>query len=156
MERGPRPVTIVTGGGRGIGAATARRLLHSGHDVVVNYRDDRAAAEKVVAAAAGSYGSSGGREDLIANVDAGNGSSATLKDARFSKLRGIGVGQQSFYESATIATKGSTLVAGFMWIRVGGGMAVLMVVAPRPPLADSVTIALAKTLAAHMTSVLGD
>lgn len=113
-------------------------------------------AQTVFDQVASIYGSSGGREDLIANVDAGNGSSATLKDARFSKLGSIGVGQQSFYESATIATKGSTLIAGFAWIRVGGGMAVLMVVAPRPPLADSVTIALAKTLAAHMTSVLGD
>jgi glucose 1-dehydrogenase len=56
MERGPRPVTIVTGGSRGIGAATARQLLRSGHDVVVNYRDDHAAAERVVAGAAGSGG----------------------------------------------------------------------------------------------------
>ena len=44
--------------------------------------------------------------------DAGNGSSATSKDARFSKMRSIGVGQQSIYGSATIATKGSTLAIG--------------------------------------------
>jgi hypothetical protein len=33
-------------------------------------------------------------------------------------------------------------------------MAFLVVVAPRAPLADSVTIVIAKTVAAHMTSVL--
>lgn len=112
-------------------------------------------AQTVLGQLPGIYGASGGRADLVANVDAGNESSATLKDARFSKLQRIGVGQESFYESATIATKGSTLVAGFAWIRVGAGMAFLVVVAPKPPLADSVTITLAKTLAAHMTSVLG-
>lgn len=101
------------------------------------------------------YGSSGGRGSLIDNIDAGNGSSATLKDARFSKLRSIGVGQQSMYGSATIATKGSTLAAGFAWVRVDGAIAFLVVVAPKAQLADSVTIAIAKKVAAHMASVLG-
>jgi NAD(P)-dependent dehydrogenase (short-subunit alcohol dehydrogenase family) len=41
-------VTIVTGGGRGIGAVTALHLATAGHDVVVNYRSDRAAADRVV------------------------------------------------------------------------------------------------------------
>ncbi|HEX2703528.1 MAG TPA: hypothetical protein VHM72_08860 [Solirubrobacteraceae bacterium] len=103
----------------------------------------------------GIYGSSGGRGSLITEVDAGNGSSTTLKDARFSKLRSISVGQQSMYVSATIATKGSTLAAGFAWVRVDAATAFLVVVAPKPPLADSVTIAIAKTVAAHMASVLG-
>jgi hypothetical protein len=101
------------------------------------------------------YDSSAGRRSLIDNIDAGNGSSATLKDARFGTLRGIGVGQQSMYGSATIATKGSTIAAGFAWVRVDAAIATLVVVAPKAPLADSVTIAIAKTVAAHMKSVLG-
>lgn len=46
-----RPITIVTGGARGIGAATVAHLARSGHDVVVGYRDDRASAMQVVSAA---------------------------------------------------------------------------------------------------------
>lgn len=44
----PRPLTVVTGGGRGIGAATAVLLAELGHDVVVGYLADSAAAEAVV------------------------------------------------------------------------------------------------------------
>jgi glucose 1-dehydrogenase len=41
-----RPVTIVTGGGRGIGAATCLRLARDGHDIAFGYLgDDQAAAE---------------------------------------------------------------------------------------------------------------
>ncbi|WP_229401599.1 SDR family NAD(P)-dependent oxidoreductase [Micromonospora okii] len=43
------PVTIVTGGSRGIGAATARRLAHDGHHVAIGYRRDHTAANAVVA-----------------------------------------------------------------------------------------------------------
>jgi NAD(P)-dependent dehydrogenase (short-subunit alcohol dehydrogenase family) len=46
MEPGERPITIVTGGSRGIGAATAVRLAQAGHDLTLAYRhDDRAAQE---------------------------------------------------------------------------------------------------------------
>ncbi|WP_222195905.1 SDR family oxidoreductase [Modestobacter italicus] len=45
------PVTVVTGGSRGIGAATAVHLARQGHDLVVGYRSGRAEAEDVVAAA---------------------------------------------------------------------------------------------------------
>jgi len=42
-------VMIVTGGSRGIGAATARIAAARGYDVCVNYRQDAAAAASVVA-----------------------------------------------------------------------------------------------------------
>jgi len=41
-------VAIVTGGSRGIGRAVAGRLAVDGARVVVNYRSDRVAAEKLV------------------------------------------------------------------------------------------------------------
>ena len=40
---------IVTGGGRGIGAAVARLAAARGYDVAVNYLSDAAAAGQVVA-----------------------------------------------------------------------------------------------------------
>lgn len=45
-----RPVTIVTGGSRGIGAATCVRLAADGHDVVVGYVSDADAAERTASA----------------------------------------------------------------------------------------------------------
>ena len=42
-------VVIVTGGGRGIGAATASLLATKGYRVCVNYRKDHAAANAIVA-----------------------------------------------------------------------------------------------------------
>ncbi|GGJ83493.1 3-oxoacyl-ACP reductase [Streptomyces camponoticapitis] len=45
-----RRTVIVTGGSRGIGRESARRLAADGHAVVVNYAGNRAAAEATVAA----------------------------------------------------------------------------------------------------------
>ncbi|MFM9446465.1 SDR family oxidoreductase [Streptomyces acidiscabies] len=41
------PVTVVTGGSRGIGAAVCRRLAADGHDVAIGYVRDAGAAEEV-------------------------------------------------------------------------------------------------------------
>jgi len=42
-------VMLITGGSRGIGAATARLAAKAGYDILVNYVSDRAAADQVVA-----------------------------------------------------------------------------------------------------------
>src|SRR4051812_39980106 len=44
-----RPVLLVTGGSRGIGAAVAQLAARRGYDVAVNFRSEREAAERVVA-----------------------------------------------------------------------------------------------------------
>ena len=44
-------IAVITGGSRGIGAATARLLAKNGYDVAINYRSRQAAAEAVAAAA---------------------------------------------------------------------------------------------------------
>ena len=54
-------IALVTGGGRGIGAATALLAARAGYDVCVNYASDRSRAEQVVAACQ----ASGVRADAI-------------------------------------------------------------------------------------------
>ena len=73
-------VMIVTGGSRGIGAATARLAAREGYDVCVNYVRDAAAAEKVTAevraagrraiAVQANVGNEGDVERLFKTVDA--------------------------------------------------------------------------------------
>ena len=53
----PRGALLVTGAGRGIGAATARLAAERGYAVCVNYRSNRAAADAVVQAIRAAGGS---------------------------------------------------------------------------------------------------
>ena len=39
---------LITGGGRGIGAATARLLAQQGHAICINYASNQATAQAVV------------------------------------------------------------------------------------------------------------
>ncbi|MDI3404233.1 SDR family NAD(P)-dependent oxidoreductase [Streptomyces cavernicola] len=59
-----QPITVVTGGSRGIGAAICVRLAEEGHDVVVGYRSDAAAAQQVAEAV-----TAHGRRCLAVRVD---------------------------------------------------------------------------------------
>ena len=43
-----RPVALVTGGGRGIGAAISHRLAKDGYDVLLTYNSSSKPAEMVV------------------------------------------------------------------------------------------------------------
>jgi NAD(P)-dependent dehydrogenase (short-subunit alcohol dehydrogenase family) len=47
-----RPVMLITGGSRGIGAATARLAAERGYDVAISFRSNEPAADAVVAACA--------------------------------------------------------------------------------------------------------
>lgn len=47
---GTRPVCVITGASRGIGAATAIKAAEAGYDLVINYASNKAAAEDVATA----------------------------------------------------------------------------------------------------------
>jgi NAD(P)-dependent dehydrogenase (short-subunit alcohol dehydrogenase family) len=57
-KRTRRPVALVTGGSRGIGAAAARSLAERGYDVAITYRNKTGRAEEVVTSFA-QYGAEG-------------------------------------------------------------------------------------------------
>jgi NAD(P)-dependent dehydrogenase (short-subunit alcohol dehydrogenase family) len=78
----PRRITVVTGGSRGIGAAVCRRLAADGHDVVIGYRRDAAAAESVAADVRVA-----GRACLCVQVDTADAASV---DGLFDAARGLG------------------------------------------------------------------
>ena len=61
MAEDVKPVLLVTGGARGIGAATCRLAAQRGYAVCVNYRSDEAAARSVVAG----IESAGGRASAV-------------------------------------------------------------------------------------------
>ena len=84
----PRGALVVTGAGRGIGAATARLAAARGYAVCVNYRENRAAADAVVAAIA----KDGGTAVAIAADVAKEADVLRLFDesaARLGKLAGL-------------------------------------------------------------------
>ena len=45
-----RPVLLIAGGSRGIGASTAKLAATRGYDVAINYKSNRKAADEVAAA----------------------------------------------------------------------------------------------------------
>jgi NAD(P)-dependent dehydrogenase (short-subunit alcohol dehydrogenase family) len=55
-ETSRRPIALITGGSRGIGAATTLALAQRGYDVIITYRNKSARANEVVAAASTRYG----------------------------------------------------------------------------------------------------
>ncbi len=103
------------------------------------------------------FGAQSGRAILATQVEPlyGKGAGATPKDPSFGKLRAIGAGQQSLMETGTFVVNGATVAADFAWVRVDGVIADLTFVAAGPKLADSVAIALTRTVAAHISAVLG-
>jgi NAD(P)-dependent dehydrogenase (short-subunit alcohol dehydrogenase family) len=83
-----RKTVLVTGGSRGIGAETCKLLAKNNYDVVINYRSDLAAAEKVAQAVQ----ESGGRA-LLAKCDVGSEAEVVkmfkLIDKEFGYLDGL-------------------------------------------------------------------
>jgi NAD(P)-dependent dehydrogenase (short-subunit alcohol dehydrogenase family) len=77
-----QPLTIVTGGSRGIGAAICARLAAEGHDVVVGYRSDAGAAHDVAKAVRAA-----GRRSLAVQVDTADEAAV---DRLFDSAAGLG------------------------------------------------------------------
>ena len=83
-----RKVAIVTGGSRGIGAATARCLTRDGWAVAINYRENAAAAEELAA----ELGRDGGETMLVQADTAAEADVTRLFDevaAKWGRLDGL-------------------------------------------------------------------
>src|SRR5687768_14689279 len=72
-----RPVVLITGGSRGIGAAVAQLSAERGYDVAISYRADHHAAQRVVEACRASgaraiacQGDMASEADVVALFDA--------------------------------------------------------------------------------------
>ncbi len=142
---------------RDFGAAATTAGVKLGQiQVSITLADSTAYAKALFAQIPPTYGTQAGHAILALEVVpiSVNGFHPTPNNARFGKLHSAGIGQQSLLESGTITTKDATIGADFVWLRVDGVLASLAVVAAKPPLADSVAIGLARTVAAHITSVL--
>jgi hypothetical protein len=116
-----------------------------------------ASAKLIFAQLPSVYGTQSGRAILVQEVVpiVGKGAGATPKNITYGKPRSIGVGQQSVFEPTTFVVAGTTVAADFVWVRVDGVFATLAFAAAGPKLADAVAIGLTRTIAAHISAVLG-
>ncbi len=97
----PAPLLLVTGGSRGIGAATALAAARAGFDVALTYASNKASAEKVAGDISGL-----GRQAHIFKVDTARENDI---DMLFAKLDEIGGLEAIIYNSA-ITGKNSAIV----------------------------------------------
>jgi hypothetical protein len=137
-------------------AATTAGVKLAQVQIYLTLADSTAYAKTLFSQLSSLYSSESGHAILALEVVpiSAQGFHPTPKNARFGKLRSAGIGQQSLVESGTITMKQATIAADFVSLRVDGVIASLAVVAAKPPLADSVAIGLARTVAAHISSVL--
>ena len=121
---------LVTGGGRGIGAAVVRRLAADGAAVAINYRSDAGAADALAAELAGGGGvltvqadvsdpeqarravdeaaeRLGGLDILVSNAGVEHfGPLEQITPADYERVFGINVGGQLFVTQAAVARMG--------------------------------------------------
>lgn len=83
-----KPVTLISGAGRGIGRATALCLAEQGHDLCLLYRRDRQSAEKLAEQIQES-----GRQTLLLQADVGDAEAVAQAFAsaikQFGRLSGV-------------------------------------------------------------------